>query len=77
VPLVAIAAYLTAMRRGDLMRLTKSDLTDEGIEVAQGKTGKKQLFTRSSAKQANAAKKYPPWPTLLPTSLTSLVAAPL
>ncbi len=37
-------AYLTALRKSDILNLRLADLTDEGIRVRQGKTGKSQLF---------------------------------
>jgi len=37
-------AYLTALRIGDVLKIRLSDITDEGIVVKQGKTGKKQIF---------------------------------
>ncbi len=37
-------AYLTAMRKGDLLRLKLSDIRDDGLYVQQGKTGKRQIF---------------------------------
>jgi integrase len=42
-------AYLTGMRKGDLLTLRLADLTDAGIRVTQGKTGKAQLFQWSPA----------------------------
>lgn len=37
-------AYLTGMRKGDLLRLRLADCRDDGIHVTQGKTGYRQLF---------------------------------
>ena len=37
-------AYLTGMRRGDILKLQRQDITDAGVYVQQGKTGKRQLF---------------------------------
>ncbi|MEB8536433.1 tyrosine-type recombinase/integrase [Acidithiobacillus ferriphilus] len=37
-------AYLTAMRRGDIMRLRLSDITGDSLLISQGKTGKKMAF---------------------------------
>jgi integrase len=37
-------AYLTAMRKGDLLKLKLSDIRDDGLYVQQGKTGKRQIF---------------------------------
>lgn len=34
-------AYLTAMRKGDLLRLNLSDIRENGLYVKQGKTGKR------------------------------------
>lgn len=42
-------AYLTAMRQGDLLALTVDQLTEEGIRVKQGKTGKRQVIEWSPA----------------------------
>lgn len=50
--------YLTGMRQGDALRVTLSDLTDEGIAYAAGKTGKRLVVTwtddlRACVKDAN------------------------
>ena len=37
--------HLTAMRQGDALRVRLCDLTEEGIEVTQGKTGHRQVIT--------------------------------
>lgn len=37
-------AYITAMRKGDILSLRLDQITTEGIIVKQGKTGKRQLF---------------------------------
>lgn len=37
-------AYITAMRRGDILRLRLDQITDEGIWIKQSKTGSKQLY---------------------------------
>lgn len=37
-------AYLTAMRKGDLLRLKFSDIRQDGLYLQQGKTGKRQVF---------------------------------
>lgn len=42
-------AYLTGMRKGDLLNLRLADLSEDGIRVIQGKTGKAQLFQWSPA----------------------------
>ena len=42
-------AYLTAMRRGDILALKLSDISEQGIQVKQLKTSKKQLFKWSTA----------------------------
>ncbi len=42
-------AYLTALRRGDLLRLRLSDITDAGLEVEHGKTGARVLYQRTPA----------------------------
>ena len=38
-------AYLTGMRRGDILGLQLSDESDEGLFNQQNKTGKRQLFS--------------------------------
>lgn len=40
-------AYLTAMRRGDIMRLRLSDIQNDCLVIAQGKTGKRMAFEMS------------------------------
>lgn len=42
--LIIEMAYITAMRKGDLLNIRLSDVKDEGLYVRQGKTGKRQLF---------------------------------
>jgi integrase len=42
-------AYLTAMRRGDIMRLRLSDIDGDALCINQGKTGKKMAFTITTA----------------------------
>lgn len=37
-------AVITSMRQGDILNIKLSDLTDAGIMLIQGKTGKKQIF---------------------------------
>lgn len=37
-------AYITAMRRGDILKLRLDQITDEGIWIKQSKTGTKQLY---------------------------------
>ena len=37
-------AAITGMRQGDILKLRHADLTDTGIPLTQGKTGKKQIF---------------------------------
>lgn len=37
------ATYLTGFRQGDMRRLKKSDLTEEGIKIIQSKDGKHEL----------------------------------
>lgn len=46
------ATYLTGFRQGDLRRLTKDDLTPEGVRVVQSKDGKHEmrLWTESLRK---------------------------
>lgn len=36
-------SYLCGARQGDVLKLTKAQLKDEGIYIKQGKTGKKQI----------------------------------
>jgi integrase len=45
-------AYLTAMRKGDLLRLNLSDIREDGLYVQQGKTGKRQVFELTPDLQA-------------------------
>ncbi|HKF95389.1 MAG TPA: tyrosine-type recombinase/integrase [Gammaproteobacteria bacterium] len=40
---------MTAMRRGDILSLRMDAITDDGISVRQGKTGKRQLIEWTSA----------------------------
>jgi integrase len=42
-------AYLTGLRRGDILSVKQSDLTDEGIEIDVNKTGQKILIEWSDA----------------------------
>jgi integrase len=44
-------AYLTAMRKGDLLKLKLSDIREDGLYVQQGKTGKRQIFEMTAALQ--------------------------
>jgi len=37
-------AYITAMRKGDLLGIMISDVKPDGLYVRQGKTGKRQIF---------------------------------
>lgn len=37
-------AYITAMRKGDILKLKLDQITDEGIWIKQSKTGSKQLY---------------------------------
>ncbi len=37
-------AYITALRKGDILRLRLEQITDEGIWIMQSKTGAKQLY---------------------------------
>lgn len=37
-------AYITALRKGDILNLRLDQITDEGIWVTQSKTGSKQLY---------------------------------
>ena len=41
-------AYITAMRRGDILKLRLDQITDEGIWIKQSKTGSKQLYEWSN-----------------------------
>lgn len=38
-------AYLTGMRESDILRVRLGDMSDDGIRVDQGKTGRQQLIT--------------------------------
>ena len=51
-------AYLTGMRRGDILDLKLADITDSGIVLKQEKTEKRQNFemTRALAGAINLAK---------------------
>jgi integrase len=40
-------AYITGIRKGDLLRLRLADAQDDGLHVTQGKTGKRQIFSWS------------------------------
>jgi integrase len=42
-------AVLTGLRPGDLLGLTRANLTDDGIEIATSKTGKRLLIEWSEA----------------------------
>lgn len=55
-------AVLTALRPGDLLGLTRQNLTDDGIEIATSKTGKALLIEWSPALDAavKRALKQPP-----------------
>ncbi len=37
-------AYLVGARRQDILKLERKDITDDGVYIRQGKTGKRQLF---------------------------------
>jgi integrase len=55
-------AYLTGMRRGDILGLQLSDESDEGLFNQQNKTGKRQLFSwtpdlRAAVRAAKQARK--------------------
>lgn len=41
-------AYMTALRKGDILNLRLEKITDEGILITQAKTGAKQLYEWSS-----------------------------
>lgn len=45
-------AYLTAMRRGDILNLRLSDITDQALVIRQGKTGARQAFELTAALQS-------------------------
>ena len=55
-------ALLTGLRRGDLLSLTRDNLTDDGLLVKSQKTGKALLFeyTKELDEVLNRAKKLPP-----------------
>ncbi len=42
-------AYLTAMRKGDILKVKLSDIREDGLHVQQGKTGKRQVFEMTPA----------------------------
>lgn len=44
IAIVMDLAYITALRKGDILRLKLSQITDEGIWITQSKTGAKQLY---------------------------------
>lgn len=48
-------AYLTGMREGDVLNVRLADLTNDGIRVIQGKTGKEQIIQWSEALHAVVA----------------------
>ncbi|MBU2795490.1 tyrosine-type recombinase/integrase [Acidithiobacillus sp. VAN18-2] len=52
-------AYLTAMRRGDIMKLRLSDIRPDALVISQGKTGKRMSFemTPSLANALERAKR--------------------
>jgi len=54
-------AYITAMRKSDLLNILLSDISEEGLYVKQGKTGKKQLFewTHELRRIVTEARKLP------------------
>jgi len=58
-------AYITALRKGDILRLKLEQITDDGIWVIQSKTGSKQLYEWSDGlrKVVDKAKalKRPKW----------------
>lgn len=45
-------ALLTGLREGDILRLKRSDVTDEGLLVKPSKRGKPLLFERTSELEA-------------------------
>lgn len=51
-------AYITALRKGDILTLRLDQISDEGISIRQGKTGAKQLYewTPGLRKAVDAAK---------------------
>lgn len=51
-------AYITALRKGDILTLRLDQISDEGISIRQGKTGAKQLYewTPGLRKAVEAAK---------------------
>ena len=53
-------SYLCAARQGDVLNLTWSQISDEGIYIRQGKTGKKQIkgWTEKLLEVINAAKSF-------------------
>lgn len=64
-PMIRVAldlAVLTGLRRGDILALTRENLTDDGILVRTGKTGRTLLITWTDALRAviAEAKALPP-----------------
>lgn len=45
-------AAITGMRQGDILKLRYADITEIGIPLTQGKTGKKQIFIWTPALEA-------------------------
>lgn len=43
-PLLLELLYLTGQRLGDVLRIRESQITDDGIEIEQGKTGKRLIL---------------------------------
>lgn len=57
-------AYITAMRKGDILRLRLDQITSEGIWLVQSKTGSKQLYEWSDGlisvvNRAKALRRHP------------------
>ncbi len=42
-------AYITALRKGDILKIRLSDITEEGLIITQQKTGAKQCYTWTPA----------------------------
>ena len=49
-------AYITALRKGDILNLRLDKVTEEGILITQSKTGSKQLYERTNGLTAIVAK---------------------
>lgn len=55
-------AYLTGLRRGDLIALRKSQVTDDGLKVRESKRGKRVIITWSPTLRALVDDALERWP---------------